>query len=111
MKRKRFTEEQIIAALKEAEAGVAVKDLIRKHSKALKRRCHPLRGHYASNGGATHFGDTMPGSNGGATHFGDTMPGGLSPRDLHAVKPDGAFPAGSITIPSVFDEFRCLAHS
>lgn len=31
MKRKRFTEEQIIAALKEAEAGVAVKDLIRKH--------------------------------------------------------------------------------
>ena len=31
MKRKRFTEEQIIAALKEGEAGVPVKDLIRKH--------------------------------------------------------------------------------
>lgn len=30
MKRKRFTEEQIIAD-KEAEAGLAVKDLIRKH--------------------------------------------------------------------------------
>ena len=30
MKRKRFTEEQIIGFLKEAEAGVAVKDLSRR---------------------------------------------------------------------------------
>ena len=31
MKRKRYTEEQIIAILKEAEAGVPVKELCRKH--------------------------------------------------------------------------------
>ena len=31
MKRKRFTEEKIIAILKEAEAGVPVKDLTRKY--------------------------------------------------------------------------------
>jgi putative transposase len=31
MKRKQFTEEQIIAVLKEAEAGVTVADLTRKH--------------------------------------------------------------------------------
>ena len=31
MKRKRYTEEQIIGILKESEAGVSVKDLCRKH--------------------------------------------------------------------------------
>ena len=31
MKKKRFTEQQIIGFLKEAEAGVRVKDLCRKH--------------------------------------------------------------------------------
>ena len=31
MKRKQFTEEQIIGILKEAEAGLKVADLIRKH--------------------------------------------------------------------------------
>lgn len=31
MKRKRFTEEQIISILKEADAGVPIKDLRRKH--------------------------------------------------------------------------------
>ena len=34
MKRKRFTEEQIIGILKEAEAGVPVADLCRKHGMA-----------------------------------------------------------------------------
>ena len=31
MKRKRFTQEQIIAVLKDAESGIPVKDLTRKH--------------------------------------------------------------------------------
>ena len=34
MKRKRFTEEQIITILKEAESGVPTKDLCRKHGMA-----------------------------------------------------------------------------
>lgn len=34
MKRKRFTEEQIIAILKEHEAGSSAKDLARRHSVA-----------------------------------------------------------------------------
>jgi len=32
MKRKRFTEEQIIMILKEHEAGMRVRDLVRKHN-------------------------------------------------------------------------------
>ena len=32
MKRKRFTEEQVITILKEHEAGVRVQDLVRKHN-------------------------------------------------------------------------------
>jgi len=32
MKRKRFTEEQIITILKEHEAGMRVRDLVRKHN-------------------------------------------------------------------------------
>ena len=31
MKRKRFTEEQIIGMLKEVDAGLPVKELVRKH--------------------------------------------------------------------------------
>ena len=31
MKRKRYTEEQIIGILKEAEAGMGVQDVVRKH--------------------------------------------------------------------------------
>jgi len=34
MKRKRYTEEQIISILKEAEAGVPTKELCRKHGMA-----------------------------------------------------------------------------
>ena len=34
MKRKRFKEEQIIAILKEAERGISVKELLRKHGVA-----------------------------------------------------------------------------
>ena len=40
MKRKRHTEEQIIAILKEHEAGVKTADLCRKHGGPL--RCAPL---------------------------------------------------------------------
>ena len=38
MKRKRFTEEQIIAVLKEHEAGMKTGDLARKHG-ILEARC------------------------------------------------------------------------
>lgn len=34
MKRKRFTEEQIVKILQEANAGMAVKDLVRQHGMA-----------------------------------------------------------------------------
>jgi putative transposase len=37
MKRKRFTEEQIIGILKEAEAGAKSTDLCRRHGTASKR--------------------------------------------------------------------------
>jgi hypothetical protein len=37
VKKRRFTEQQIIGFLKEAEAGVAVKDLCRKHGFSERR--------------------------------------------------------------------------
>ena len=37
MKKKRYTEQQIIGFLKEAEAGVPVKELCRKHDLAMRR--------------------------------------------------------------------------
>ena len=39
MKKKRFSEEQIIAVLKEAEAGAKVQDLCRKGSPPIDRIC------------------------------------------------------------------------
>jgi putative transposase len=39
MKRKRFTEEQIITILKEHEAGMRVQDLVRKHNLSEQSIC------------------------------------------------------------------------
>jgi hypothetical protein len=43
MKRKRFKEEQIIGILKEAEAGVAVQDLVRKYGVSEQTYYRPKR--------------------------------------------------------------------
>ena len=40
MKRKRYTEEQIIGMLKEHEAGVTIEDLARKHGVEVEVRRH-----------------------------------------------------------------------
>lgn len=40
MKRKRFTEEQIIAVLKENEAGMKTGDLVRKHGISEATLCN-----------------------------------------------------------------------
>lgn len=42
MKRKRFTEEQIIGVLKEAEAGVKTADLARRHGISEAKRLRSL---------------------------------------------------------------------
>jgi len=39
MKRKRFTEEQIISILKEADAGMTGKEVCRRHGISWRRGC------------------------------------------------------------------------
>ena len=39
--KKRFTESQIVGFLREADAGVAVKDLCRKHGNSPRGKPHP----------------------------------------------------------------------
>jgi hypothetical protein len=41
--KKRFSEEQIIGFLREAEAGLAVKDLCHRRRRQLFLRCHQKR--------------------------------------------------------------------